>query len=84
MPTEVACIADFTYKLFSEKQSVGHKLASAYRAALFRHLYQREQDCSTQRLPTPSATWKEKDFCTVTGVIQAALWLIYTFRFICE
>lgn len=29
---------DVTHKLFSEKQSVGHELASAYRAALLRHL----------------------------------------------
>ena len=31
-------LADVTHKLFSEKQSVGHKLASAYRAAFLRHL----------------------------------------------
>lgn len=29
---------DVTHKLFSEKQSVCHELASAYRAALLRHL----------------------------------------------
>lgn len=33
-----AVSVDITHKLFSEKQSVGHKLASAYRAALLGHL----------------------------------------------